>query len=178
MAKRYPIFNKLPYSMGNTFFLTKGLCLRKIGEIQNQTWHYKASENLKLALSLGESTKNEKLVELTLLALHDFHLARGEHREALEYFKQHLQVKDKFEKKNMDESIWQASLELELDKKAEEIKKIEGEVETLRTEAKLNPLSLQQQNFSVIFCHRYNPRNSALTVSIYGYTTIRNKTVA
>jgi len=30
-AKRYPIFNKLPYSMGNTFFLTKeGFALEKL----------------------------------------------------------------------------------------------------------------------------------------------------
>lgn len=171
-------FQQAALLYGKHFLLDKrGLCLRKIGEIQTKLGDYtKASENLKLALSLGESTKNEKLVELTLLALHDFHLARGEHREALEYFKQHLQVKDKFEKKNMDESIWQASLELELDKKAEEIKKIEGEVETLRTEAKLKTIELRQQKLQRNFLAIITILVIVLaTVSIYGYTAIRNK---
>ncbi len=163
---------------GKLFQLDKrGLCLRKIGEIQTKLGHYTvALENLKLALSLGERTENEKLVELTLLALHNFHLARGEYKEALDYYHQHIQSQEKLSAKHHQESIWQASLDLELDKKAEEIKRIEGEVESLRTEAKLKSVELQQQMLMRNFFATVSILVILLAMgSVYGYFVIRQK---
>jgi signal transduction histidine kinase len=163
---------------GKHFQLDKrGLCLRKIGEIQTKLGHYTiALENLKLAHSLGERTENEKLVELTLLALHNFHLARGEYREALDYFHQHILMKEMLGSKHHQESIWQASLDLELDKKVEEIKKIENEVESLRTEAKLKSIELKQQTLMRNFFATVSILVLILALgSVYGYVVIRQK---
>jgi signal transduction histidine kinase/predicted negative regulator of RcsB-dependent stress response len=133
----------------------RGLCLRKIGEIQTKLGQYSnAFENLQLALNLAEKTNNSKLKELTLLALHDYYFARGDFKEALSFYNKHISIKDSLGALNQKEAIWQASLDLELDKKAQEIKLIEGEVENLRAEAKIKTIKLEQQmlirNFIIV----------------------------
>jgi signal transduction histidine kinase len=165
---------------GKHFDLEKrGLCLRKIGEIQTKKGQYaNALENLNIALSLGERTGNKKLFELTLLALYDFHLARGEYKEALQYFQKHIIVRDSLLAQHQQEAIWQASLDLELDKKAEEIKKIEGEVESLQIEAKLKSVELQQQKLIRNFFAIALLFIVVIAIgSVYGYLIIRKKNV-
>jgi signal transduction histidine kinase/predicted negative regulator of RcsB-dependent stress response len=133
----------------------RGLTLRKIGEIQTKLGQYSSAiENLRLALLLSEKSNNSKLKELTLLALHDYYFARGDFKEALSSYNKHITIKDSLSALTQKEVIWQASLDLELDKKAQEIKLIEGEVENLRTEAKIKTIQLEQQmlirNFIIV----------------------------
>jgi signal transduction histidine kinase/predicted negative regulator of RcsB-dependent stress response len=155
----------------------RGLCVRKIGEIQTKLGNNtEALENLELALSLAHTTNNFKLKELTLLALHNYHKTNGHYEKALNYYIKHTEIRDSLTAATQQESIWQASLDLELNKKVEEIKTIEGEVETLRAEAQLKSIQLEQQrlirNFLIII--------SAFVLiiaigSVYGYVIIRKK---
>lgn len=155
----------------------RGLCVRKIGEIHTKLGNKtEALENLDLALSLAHRTNNFKLKELTLLALHDYHKTNGQFEKALDYYIKHIEIRDSLTAVTQQESIWQASLDLELNKKVEEIKTIEGEVETLRAEAQLKSIQLEQQrlirNLLIII--------SAFVLiiaigSVYGYVIIRKK---
>jgi signal transduction histidine kinase len=171
-------FDRASILFGKVFDLDmRGLCLRKIGEIQTKLGHYTvAYDNLKLALSLSYKTKNKKLEELTLLALYEFYHSRGQFNEALSYFKNYTELKDSLTAINQKENIWQASIDLELNKKAQEIQKIEGEVETLRAEAKLRIVELEQQKLIRNFLLITSLFVFIIAVgSVYGYLTIRKK---
>jgi signal transduction histidine kinase/predicted negative regulator of RcsB-dependent stress response len=157
----------------------RGLCIRKIGEIQTKLGQFSyALESLQTALYIATETNNSKLKELTMLALHDFHVARGEFKEALAFFNRHIIIRDSLNALTQKEVIWQASLDLELDKKAQEIKLIEKEVEYLRAEAQIKTIQLEQQvlirNFVVVVLL------FVLIIalgSIWGYVIIRKKNV-
>ncbi|PKP36223.1 MAG: hypothetical protein CVT98_08600, partial [Bacteroidetes bacterium HGW-Bacteroidetes-15] len=157
----------------------RGLCVRKIGEIQTKLKRFDdASTNLNLALSLAKKTGNAKLIELTYLALHDLYKAKDLHKDALESYYSYIHIRDSLNSINQREAIWQASLDLELDKKAEEIKVIEGEVENLRTEAKIKTIQLEKQKlirnfFAVILLFVI----LIAIGSVYGYFIIRQKNI-
>lgn len=171
-------FDQASILFGKIFDLDKrGLCLRKIGELQTKLGHFNSAfDNLKLALSLSEKTQNKKLKELTLLALHNFYSSRGQYMEALTYFKQYIAIKDSLVAITRMENILQASLDVELNKKAEEIKLIESEVESLRTEAQLREIQLQQQKLIKNFLAISSIFVLVLALgSIYGYVVIRKK---
>ncbi|MDX9848178.1 MAG: tetratricopeptide repeat protein [Tenuifilaceae bacterium] len=171
-------FDQASILFGKIFDLDKrGLCLRKIGELQTKLGHFNSAfDNLKLALSLSEKTQNKKLKELTLLALHNFYSSRGQYMEALTYFKQYIAIKDSLVAITRMENILQASLDVELNKKAEEIKLIESEVESLRTEAQLREIQLKQQKLIKNFLAISSIFVLVVALgSIYGYVVIRKK---
>ncbi len=171
-------FEKASTIYGSNFNLERrGLCIRKIGETQLKLKDYaKAIDNLTLALTLAQSTENFKLKELTLLALYDYYNKTGQPTEALSYYKMHIAVRDSLNKQVQQEAIWQASLDLELNKKAEEIKQIEGEVETLRTEAQLKTLQLEQQTLFRNFLVVISLFILVIAIgSVYSYIVIRRK---
>jgi tetratricopeptide (TPR) repeat protein len=115
----------------------RGLCLRKIGEVQLKLGRYNiAAENLNLALNIANSIRNGKLIETTLLSLYEFHFAKGEFKEALHFYRKHIEIRDSLQAIHTKEAVWQASLDLELDKKASEIRAIEGEVDFIGKEGK------------------------------------------
>lgn len=155
----------------------KGLCVRKIGEIQTTLGKYDdALTSLNQALSLGINTENTKLIELTHLALHNLYSTQGLNKEALESYYKYIHIRDSLNSALQKEAIWQASLDLELNKKAEEIKAIEGEVENLRAEAQLKTIQLEKQTlirnfFAVILLFLLLIASG----SIYGYLLIRKK---
>lgn len=155
----------------------KGLCIRKIGEIQTSFDKYDdALQSLKLALSLGESTGNAKLIELTHLALHNLYIKQNQHNNALQSYYEYIHIRDSLNTALQKEAIWQASLDLELNKKAEEIKAIESEVENLRTEAQLKTIQLEKQTlirnfFAVVLVFVF----LIALGSLYGYLLIRKK---
>jgi signal transduction histidine kinase len=155
----------------------RGLCIRKIGEIQILLGQFEnAYKSLNSALSIAHQTKNGKLEELTFLALHNFYKAKDDFKMALNMFNQYISIRDSLNTINQKESFWQASLNLELHEKTEEIKQIEGEVETLRTESKLRIAELEKQkligNFIIII-------SSFILIiaigSIWGFLVIRQK---
>jgi signal transduction histidine kinase/uncharacterized protein HemY len=155
----------------------RALCIRKIGEAQTALGQYQnAFLHLELALNLANKTNNPKLKELTYLALYNYHLKKGEYKEALNFYTQHITLRDSLTNLNKQEAIWQASLDLELNKKVEQIKQIEGEVESLRTEAQLKSVQLEQQ----MLYRKFIILTLILVVviaagSIYGYIVIRKK---
>ncbi|MDY0348029.1 MAG: tetratricopeptide repeat protein [Tenuifilaceae bacterium] len=155
----------------------RGLCIRKIGETQIKLKEYtKAINSLNLALKLAKATENIKLKELTLLALYEYYDQIGQPTEALSYYKMHVATRDILNKQVQEEAIWQASLDLELNKKAEEIKQIESEVESLRTEAQLKTLQLEQQALLRNFLIVISIFILIIAIgSVYGYVTIRRK---
>lgn len=155
----------------------RGLSARKIGEIHLELKKYAdALENLQLALSIAEKTNSGKLLELTYLALHDYYSARGHFKEALQNYNQHIKIRDSLLATTQREAIWQASLDVEMNEKVEEIRKIEGEVETLRTEAQLKSIQLEQQRLQRNFFAAISIFILVLAIgSIYGYIIIRKK---
>lgn len=171
-------FNDASNLYAKNFELEKrGLCLRKIGEIQVKLGRYnEAYENLQLAKQLAEKTRNHKLLELTLLALHDYYAKKGLFQEALNTYYQHINLRDSLNAILQKESIWQASLDLELDKKAGEIRAMEGEVESLRAEAQLKSIQLQQQKLIRNFIALVLLFALIVAIgSVYGYLIIRKK---
>lgn len=155
----------------------RALCIRKIGEAQTALGQYQnAFIHLELALNLAGKTNNPKLKELTFLALYNYHLQKGEYKEALSFYTQHISLSDSLNNLNKQEAIWQASLDLELNKKVEQIKQIEGEVESLRTEAQLKSVQLEQQRLYRKFINLILIFVVVIAVgSIYGYIVIRKK---
>ncbi len=155
----------------------RALCIRKIGEAQTALGQYQnAFIHLELALSLANKTNNLKLKELTLLALYEYHQKKGEYKDALTFYTEHISLRDSLNSINKQEAIWQASLDLELNKKVEQIKQIETEVESLRTEAKLKTVQLEQQKLYRKFISLILLFVAVIAGgSIYGYFIIRNK---
>lgn len=155
----------------------RALCIRKIGEVQTALGQYQnAFIHLELALNLASKTNNPKLKELTFLALYNYHLQKGEYKEALNFYTQHISLSDSLKSLNKQETIWQASLDLELNKKVEKIKQIEGEIESLRTEAELKSVQLEQQKLYRKFINLILIFVVVIAVgSIYGYIVIRRK---
>lgn len=171
-------FEKASAIYGSNFNLERrGLCIRKIGETQIKLKDYaKAIDNLTLALTLAQSTENFKLKELTLLALYEYYDKIGQPTEALSFYKMHIAIRDSLNKRVQEEAIWQASLDLELNKKAEEIKQIEGEVEILRAEAQLKTLQLKQQTLFRNFLIVISLFILVIAIgSVYSYIIIRRK---
>lgn len=152
-----------------------GLCLRKIGEIQTQQGQYpQALANLTRSLELGKEIGNAKLVELTLLAFHTYFSLQGDYRKALEYFSQHVTVRDSLMMQRQQEMIWQVSMEMELGKKIDEIRRIEDEVETLRAEALLKGLEFENQRIFRNFLIVVTILVMLIAIgSIYGYIAMR-----
>lgn len=172
------LFEQAAILFGKRFDLDKrGLCLRKIGEIQVKLGQYgSAYDNLKLALTISEKANNKKLKELTLLALHGFYLKRGQSQEALSYYKQYITIRDSLASTNQRENIWQASLDVELNKKVEEIRLIETEVESLRTKVQLREVQLRQQKLIKNFLGISSVFILIIAIgSLYGYMVIRKK---
>ncbi|HPE18174.1 MAG TPA: tetratricopeptide repeat protein [Tenuifilaceae bacterium] len=173
-------FEKASILYGKIFDLDRrGLCLRKIGEIQVTLGQYTiAHENLQLALSLANSTNNGKLLETSLLAFHNYFLHRGNYNQALDFYKKHITVRDSLEGISQKESIWQASLDLELNKKAEEIKMIESEVNRLVQEDKIKTYEIERQKMRSYFLTLGLVFILLLaSASLYGYLVIRKKNI-
>ena len=165
---------------GQIFDLNRrGLCLRKIGETHLKLGRYTlAYENLQLALSMATGTNNGKLIETTLLALHNYSLQRGNHNDALRFYKQHIEVRDSLEAIGRKESIWQASLDLELNKKAEEIKQIESEVDRLVQKDKIKTYEIERQKMKSNFLALGLAFIFLLAAaSLSGYLVIRKKNI-
>ncbi|MFP4556893.1 MAG: tetratricopeptide repeat protein [Bacteroidales bacterium] len=157
----------------------RGLCIRKIGEIHLELKNYPdALENLQLALSISEKTNSAKLSELTYLALHDYYTDREQFKEALQFYSKHIKIRDSLITTTQREAVWQASLDLEMNDKVEEIRKIEGEVQTLRTEGQLKTIQLEQQRLQRNFFATVSIFIMVLAIgSIYGYIIIRKKNI-
>lgn len=155
----------------------RGLCLRKIGEIHHKMGRYnQAAENLNLALKIALSSQNGKLIETTLLSLYDFHLSKGDYKEALQFYRKHINVRDSLQSVHTKEAVWQASLDLELDKKASEIRAIEGEVDKLRQEAKMKAYEIERQKLIRNFLALASILILVIaSASFYGYLIIRKK---
>ncbi|MDY0253621.1 MAG: tetratricopeptide repeat protein [Tenuifilaceae bacterium] len=178
LQKAITFFEDASELYGKHFDLERrGLCVRKIGEIHTTLGNStEAIENLQLALSLANLTKNAKLRELTLLALYEYHTAKEQYKEALSYFVKHIEIRDSLNAISEQEAIWQASLDLELNKKAEEIRAIEGEVENLRAEAQLKSIQLEQQRLIRNFLTITSLFVLVIAIgSILGYVIIRKK---
>jgi len=178
LRKALAYFEDAAELYGKLFDLERrGLCIRKIGEIHTTLGNStEAIENLQLALSLARRTNNAKLKELTLLALYEFHSKKGQFNEALNFFVKHIEVRDSLNAISEQEAVWQASLDLELNKKAEEIRAIEGEVEVLRAEAQLKSIQLEQQRMVKNFLVISSVFVLVIAIgSIFGYVIIRKK---
>lgn len=124
----------------------KALCLRKIGEIQIKQGKLDLAEkNIDQSISIGKEIGNMTLVHYGYLALHEYYKSRNNDKLALEYFIKHIKIRDSLDNSRRNEKNLEAQLDLELDKKKEEIKSMEGEVQLLRQEAIIKELELKKQ---------------------------------
>ncbi len=133
-------------------FEGKALCLRKIGEIQVKQGKLDiAEENIDQSIAIGKEIGNMVLVHYGYLAKHDFYKASNSYKLALNYFTKHIRIRDSIDNSKRNEKNLEAQLDLELDKKKEEIKTMEGEVQLLQQEALLNELEIEKQRESKYF---------------------------
>jgi len=124
----------------------KALCYRKIGELQVELGLLDAAEkNINQSLRIGRELGNHVLIEYGYLAKHELLKAKGNYKQALVHYAMHIKIRDSIENARRSEANLEAQLDLELDKKKEEIKLMEGEVENLRQRAKLNELEIEKQ---------------------------------
>ncbi|MBI5539006.1 MAG: tetratricopeptide repeat protein [Bacteroidia bacterium] len=127
----------------------KGLCLRKIGEIQiKQGTLDVAEKNIDKSITIGKEIGNMVLIEYGYLAKHEFYKATKNYKLALDYYSKHIKIRDSIDNARKNEKNLEAQLDLELDKKKEEIKSMEGEVQYLRQEALLKELELEKKRVS------------------------------
>ncbi|NVO09878.1 MAG: tetratricopeptide repeat protein [Bacteroidales bacterium] len=127
----------------------KGLCLRKIGEIQTKQGYLDIAEkNIDKSIAIGKEIGNMVLIEYGYLAKHEFYKAANNYKLALDYFSKHIKIRDSIDNARKNEKNLEAQLDLELDKKKEEIKSMEGEVQYLRQEALLKELELEKKRVS------------------------------
>jgi len=127
----------------------KGLCLRKIGEIQIKLGVFDVAEkNIDKSIAIGKEIGNMVLIEYGYLAKHEFYKATNNYKLALDYFSKHIKIRDSIDNARKNEKNLEAQLDLELDKKKEEIKSMEGEVQYLRQEALLKELELEKKRVS------------------------------
>ncbi len=127
-------------------FEGKSLCLRKIGEQQIKLNKIEEAEkNIDKSIALGKDLANFTLIHFGYLAKHEYYKATKNNKLALEYFVKHIRIRDSLDNSRRNEKNLEAQLDLELDKKKEEIKTIEGEVQLLRQEAKIKELEIKKQ---------------------------------
>jgi len=130
----------------------KALCLRKIGEIQVKQGKYDIAEkNIDQSISIGKEIVNMVLVHYGYLAKHELFKSTNNSKLALEYFTKHIKIRDSLDSYRRNEKNLEAQLDLELDKKKEEIKTMEGEVLLLRQEALIKELELKKQRAQKYF---------------------------
>jgi signal transduction histidine kinase/tetratricopeptide (TPR) repeat protein len=124
----------------------KALCLRKIGELQIKQGFFKlAEQNINQSIDIGKEIGNVVLFEYGLLAKHEFYKATKNYKLALEFYVKHISIRDSIDNARRNEKNLEAQLDLELDKKKDEIKSMEGEVQLLRQEALLKELELEKE---------------------------------
>lgn len=127
-------------------FEGKALCLRKIGEQQIKINKLEnAEKNIEQSIALGKDLANSTLIHYGYLAKHELYKATKNYKLALDYYTKHIRIRDSLENLKRNEKNLEAQLDLELDKKKEEIKTIEGEVQLLRHEAKLKEFEIKKQ---------------------------------
>lgn len=124
----------------------KALCLRKIGEIQITLGLLdKADKNINQSIEIGIEIGNMVLIHYGYLAKHEYYKTTKNYKTALEYYTKHIKIRDSLENSRRNEKNLEAQLDLELDKKKEEIRTMEGEVQGLRQEALLKELKIEKQ---------------------------------
>lgn len=144
----------------------KALCLRKIGEIQIKQGKLDIAEkNIDQSIEIGKEIGSMVLVHYGYLAKHDLYKAKNNYKLALDFFTKHINIRDSLDNTRRNEKNLEAQLDLELDKKKEEIKTMEGEVQVLRQEALLKELEIERQRESKYFV-------IALSVLIFSFATI------
>lgn len=130
-------------------FEGKALCLRKIGEIQIKQGLYDSAEkNINQSIAIGKEIGNMILVQFGFLAKQDLYKAQNNFKLALEYYAKHVKIRDSLESIRKNEKNLEAQLDLELDKKKEEIKSMESEVLLLRQQSLLSELEVEKQKES------------------------------
>jgi len=70
------------------------------------------------------------LIEYGYLAKHEFYKATNSYKLALDYYVKHIKIRDSIDNARRNEKNLEAQLDLELDKKKEEIKSMEGKFNT------------------------------------------------
>lgn len=124
----------------------KALCLRKIGEIQIKQEKFDIAEkSIDQSISIGKEIGNMVLVHFGYLAKHEFYKSTNNNKLALEFFTKHIRIRDSIDNSRRNEKNLEAQLDLELDKKKEEIKSMEGEVQLLRQEAIIKEFEIKKQ---------------------------------
>ncbi|MDD1437652.1 tetratricopeptide repeat protein [Dolichospermum sp. ST_sed10] len=124
----------------------KALCLRKIGEIQiKQGKPDIAKTNIEQSITIGKEIGSMVLVHYGYSAMHDLYKSTNSHKLALDYYTKHIRIRDSLDNSRRNEKNLEAQLDLELDKKKEEIKSIEGEVQLLRQESLIKELEIEKQ---------------------------------
>lgn len=124
----------------------KALCLRKIGEIQIKQGKFDIAEkNIDQSISIGREIGSLVLVHYGYLAKHDLYKSTNNFKLALDYYTKHIRIRDSLDNSRRSEKNLEAQLDLELDKKKEEIKSMEGEVQLLRQEAIIKGLEIEKQ---------------------------------
>jgi len=110
-----------------------------------------AEKNIDQSIAIGNEIGSMVLVHYGYLAKHDLYKATRNYKLALEYFTKHIRIRDSIDNSRRNEKNLEAQLDLELDKKKEEIKTMEGEVQLLQQEALLNELEIEKQRESKYF---------------------------
>lgn len=127
-------------------FEGKGLCFRKIGEIQVLMKQFnEAEQNINQSIKTGFQTGNAHLLSYGYLAKHDLYKAKGNYKLALDNYIRHIKIKDSLESLKRNEANLEAQIDLELDQKKTEIKVMEAEVEALRQKAELDKTVIEKQ---------------------------------
>ncbi len=149
-AKKYFEDAALTYDE-SAIFDGKALCLRKVGEVQIKLGQLdEAEKNINLSINLGKEIGNMALVQFGYLAKNEFYKAKNNYKLAYDFYVKHIKLRDSLENMRKNETNLEAQLDLELDKKREELRLLESEVEVLKKEATVKELKIEKQHLNQV----------------------------
>lgn len=124
----------------------RGLCLRKIGNIQlSKGIETDGIDNIKKSLQIGQNIDNLELIKNAYFELFNYYYKIGDKDEALENYLNYTLVKDSINVKQNSQKLIEIQMNFELEKSYQEISRIENEVSELTAENKTREIELIKQ---------------------------------
>ena len=165
---------KLSEETGNTLYI--GISCRKIAETLMAQNHLDRVESLlKRSMDAGITLHNAELIKLGHFGLFQYFKIKGDFEKALDHYQDYTQIKDSVQEAQHGLQMISIQQNLELERKNNEIKVIEGEVSKLEQEKEKQADKLLHERILIIFLIFFFCFSTAILGLLYNRYKIRKK---
>lgn len=165
---------KIANETANTLYI--GICARKIAEeLLFQNHPEKVESLLNISLASGKKLDNPELNKLAYYGLYQYFKKRGNFEKALLQYELFATVKDSMQYAQNSLQMLSIQQNLELEKKNNEIKIIEGQVDKLREEKDKQTSRLEKERIVLIFLLLFICFIFVVAILLYNRYQIRKK---